>query len=102
MRLSSVFLAAVVALAPVAARAQGSPCRYGGSEYSDGSLSCQRGEQVQCLNGQWVAQDETCAEESGNAAGNMNMESGAEEPLPTDTFMPGDTQAAPPSPDDTP
>jgi hypothetical protein len=92
--------ALVIALAPAAARAQGHPCVYQGSEYSDGALSCQRGEQVQCMNGEWVDQAETCAGDYGGATGQINMDSGAERPAPTDTFMPGDSQVAPPMPDD--
>jgi len=81
---------------------QGRSCDYRGSEYSDGSLSCQGGVSTQCMNGDWVQQGDTCAESSGNASGSLGMESGAEEPSSTDSFMPGDSQAAPSSPDDMP
>ncbi len=95
-------LAASIGLVPGLARAQGHPCNHGGSQYSDGALSCQRGEQVQCMNGDWVSQGQTCTESSGGAGGSLGMESGAEEPQPTDAFMPGDSQVAPSSPDDMP
>ena len=95
-------LGIVIGLAPAAAYAQGHACVYGGSEYSDGALSCQRGVQQQCLNGGWVDQGESCMEDSGGAGGQLRMDSGAEEPASTDTFMPGDSQVAPPMPDDMP
>ena len=98
----SLVLAAALGLAAGSARAQGQPCIYGGSEYSDGALSCQRGEQVQCMNGEWVDQNQTCTESSGGATGTLGMDSGAEQPQPTNGFMPGDSQVAPSSPDDMP
>lgn len=98
----SVALGILLALAPAAAQAQGHACVYQGSEYSDGALSCQRGAQVQCLNGEWVDQGRTCTEADGGARGSLGMDTGAEEPAPTDAFMPGDSPVAPTSPDDTP
>jgi hypothetical protein len=84
-----VVLGVVIGLAPAAAYAQGHACVYGGSEYSDGALSCQHGVQQQCLNGGWVDQGESCTENSGGAGGQLRMDSGAEGPAPTDAFMPG-------------
>lgn len=81
------------------AAAQGAPCSYEGSVYSDGSLSCQRGVQVQCMNGAWVNQEETCTEQYGGAGGELQMPSGSEQPAPTDAFVPSDSQVAPPDPD---
>jgi hypothetical protein len=98
----SVVLWILLALAPAAARAQGHACVYRGSEYSDGSLSCQRGTQQQCFDGEWVDQGRTCTETDGGAAGSLGMDTGAEEPAPTDAFMPGDSPVAPTSMDDTP
>lgn len=98
----SIVLGILMALAPAAARAQGHACVYRGSDYSDGALSCQRGVQMQCLGGEWVDQGQTCTEMDGGAGGSLGMDSGAEEPAPTDAFMPGDSQVAPTSPDDTP
>ena len=97
-----IAVALLLALSPAAARAQGQPCAYQGSQYSDGSLSCQHGVQQQCLGGNWVDQGQTCTGDSGGAAGQMGMDSGAEEPAGTDAFMPGDSQGAPPMPDDMP
>jgi hypothetical protein len=97
-----VALGLLLGLSPAAARAQGQPCSYQGSEYSDGALSCQHGQQVQCLGGDWVDQGQTCTADSGGAPGQMGMDSGAEEPAGTDAFMPGDSQVAPPMPDDMP
>jgi hypothetical protein len=95
-------LGMLLGLAPAAASAQGHACVYGGAEYSDGALSCQHGVQVQCLNGGWVDQGETCVEDSGGASGRLQMDSGGEGPASTSDFMPGDSQVAPPMPDDSP
>ena len=91
-------LLAALGLAPDLAAAQGASCAYQGSVYSDGALSCQRGVQVQCMNGQWVNQEETCTEQYGGAGGQLRMESGAVEPAPTDGFVPSDSDVAPPDP----
>ncbi len=95
------FLAGVaLALAPAVAHAQGHPCVYEGVEYADGALACQRGALAQCMNGDWSDQNQTCAGDYGGAAGTLDMRTGAERPAPTDAFMPGDSQVAPPMPDD--
>jgi len=81
------------------ADAQGASCAYQGSVYSDGALSCQGGVQVQCMNGAWVSQEETCTEQYGGAGGDLRMQSGSEAPAPTDSLMPSDSQVAPSDPD---
>lgn len=96
--LRSVLAFAAVLGAASTASAQGQSCSYEGSVYSDGALSCQRGTQSQCMNGSWVEQGETCTPQYGGAAGQMGMESGAENPQGTDAFMPGDSQVAPSDP----
>jgi hypothetical protein len=58
--------------------------------------------QVQCLNGGWVDQGETCTENDGGASGGISMDAGAEAPQSTDSFMPGGSQVAPPMADDQP
>jgi len=98
-RLTRVALGGLLVLAPAAARAQGHPCVYEGSEYSDGAISCQHGAQVQCMKGRWVDQAQTCVGAYGGAAGRMKRDSGAERAVPTGAFMPGDSQVARPVPD---
>lgn len=96
--IGGVGLLGALGLAPAAARGQGASCGYQGAVYSDGALSCQRGVQVQCLDGRWVSQEETCTEQYGGAGGQLRMESGAEQPAPTDDPMPSDSDVAPPDP----
>ncbi|MCC6641369.1 MAG: hypothetical protein IT386_09440 [Deltaproteobacteria bacterium] len=95
-----LLLAVLLALSPGAAYAQGAPCPYAGATYADGALACQRGALWQCMNGAWVDQEQTCAGDYGGASGSLDMQTGAERPAPTDAFMPGDSQVAPPMSDD--
>lgn len=94
-----ILLATTLALgAALPAFAQGQGCAYQGSVYSDGALSCQRGVQVQCMNGEWIDQGQTCTPQYGGAGGQLDMDSGAERPAPPDDFLPGDSNVAPPDP----
>jgi len=96
---TAALAAAVLLAAAGAARAAG--CTWRGVAYADGASSCQGGAIMQCLGGEWVDQDESCSGRYGAAQGEIEMDTGGEQPVaPEDPFQSGATPVAPVAPGD--